>query len=101
MKWYKGKFGIWEGYHLLGSFFLAHLLSLFFGLWGILGAFVLGAGYEVFESLVKTDDKYPDWFPFFGGTDLTDPDGGAGVDLICDFVGCSLAVVCYWLAIIL
>ena len=77
MRWYFGQFDIWSGWHFFGSFFLAHLLILFFGFWGIPIAFGLGILWEIiFDGILNNFDRK----------------GGSWSDIICDLFGVSSAV---------
>lgn len=96
MKWRMGSVDKWVGYHFLIGYFVGNLLQQGFH-WGFLGivvAFLIGLGLEVFKSIFwfLPDWKFPVWFPIFGGCEIFDPDGGNVVDIIGVAIGCIGAV---------
>ena len=76
MKWIWGRLDIWSIYHLLGlGYLLANIGQVWFGINGILYAFLIGVLYEVFESkfYYLGEQCYPSWIPFFRGSEIVDP----------------------------
>ena len=96
MKFYFGKLDIWSIAHLLGlGYLLANIGQVWFGINGILCAFIIGVLYEVFESKFYHlgKQRYPSWIPFFRGSEIVDPRGGSISDILCDGLGCLIAIV--------